>query len=122
MLSKMLNSFFMFSSQGSGWILRKVNSVEAKIAAFATDVHASSYIALQGFLSGCRSWLNIRNHYDHNCCIVLLPRITLLTEVRSGIGKTNPETYKNAEQQPVGDYQMPMPIIRMVHFEDANSA
>ena len=35
MLSKMLNILFMFSSQGSGWILGKVNRLEIKIAAFA---------------------------------------------------------------------------------------
>ena len=62
MLSKMLNVLFMFSSQASGWILRKVNRLEIKIAAFA-PVHASSYIALPGFLNGCRSLLNIRNHF-----------------------------------------------------------
>ena len=39
MLSKMLNILFMFSSQGSGWILRKVKRMEYKIAAFA-PVHA----------------------------------------------------------------------------------
>ena len=66
MLSKMLNILSMFSSQGSGWILRKVNRLEIKIAAFA-PVHASSYIALPGFLNGCRSLLNIRNHFGHNC-------------------------------------------------------
>ena len=32
----------------------------------------------------------------------------------------NPDTYKNAERQPVGDYQMPMPINRIPYFEDAN--
>ena len=50
MLIKMLNILFIFSSQGSGWILRKVNRLEIKIAAFA-PVHASSYIALPGFLN-----------------------------------------------------------------------
>ena len=89
MLIKMLNILFMFSSQGSGWILRKVNRLEIKIA-FA-PVHASSYIALPGFLNGCRSLLNIRNHFDHNCfvyCFVaayhIENRINLLTEGRSG--------------------------------------
>ena len=41
MSSKMLNILFMFSSQGSGWILRKVNRLEIKKAAVA-PVHASS--------------------------------------------------------------------------------
>ena len=41
MLSKMLNILFMFLSHGSEWILRKVNRMEIKIAAFA-PVHASS--------------------------------------------------------------------------------
>ena len=50
MLSKMLDILFMFSSQGSGWILRKVNRLEIKIAAFP-PMHASSYIALPGFLN-----------------------------------------------------------------------
>ena len=101
MLSKMLNILFMFSSQGSGWILRKVNRLEIKIAAFA-PVHASLYIALPDFLNGCRSLLTIRNHLDHNCfvyCFVaayqIKNRISLLTEVRSGTEKTNPDTYKN---------------------------
>ena len=116
----------MFSSQGSGWILRKVNRLEIKIAAFA-PVHASSYIALPDFLNGCRSLLNIRNHFDHNCfvyCFVaayhIKNRINLLTEGRWGTEKTNPDTYKNAERQPVADYQMPMPINRIPYFEDAN--
>ena len=126
MLNKMLNILFMFSSQGSGWILRKVNRLEIKIAAFA-PVHASSYIALPGFLNGCRSLLNIRNHFDHNCFVYyfvaayhIKNRINLLTEGRSETEKTNPDTYKNAERQPVGDYQMPMPINRIPYFEDAN--
>ena len=116
----------MFSSQGSGWISRKVNRLEIKIAAFAT-VHGSSYIALPGFLHGCRSLLNIRNHFDQNCfvyCFVaayhIKFRINLLTEGRSGIEKTNPDMYKNAERQQVGHYQMPMPINRIPYFEDAN--
>ena len=126
MLSKMLNILFMFSSQGSGWILRKVNRLEIKIAVFA-PVHASSCIALSGFLNGCRSLLSIRNHFDHNCfvyCFVaeyhIKNRINLLTEDRSGTEKTNPDTNKNAERQPVGDYQMPMPINMIPYFEDAN--
>ena len=55
----------MFSSQGSGWILRKVYRLEIKKAAFAR-VPASKYIALPGFLNGCRSMLNKRYHFDHN--------------------------------------------------------
>ena len=119
MLSNMLNILFMFSSPGSGW---KVNRLEIKIAAFA-PVHASSCIALPGVLKGCRSLLNIRNHFDHNCFVAayhMKNRINLLTEGRSGTEKTNPDTYKNAERQPVGDYQMPMPINRIPYFEDAN--
>ena len=119
MLSKMLNILFMFLSQGSGWILRKVNRLEINIAAFAT-VHASSYIALPSFLNGCRSLFNIRNQFDHNCflyCFVaayhIKNRINLLTEGRSGTEKTNPDTYKNAERQPVGYNKMPMPIKRI---------
>ena len=52
MTSKVLNNLFMFQLQGSGRILRKVNKMEIKIAAFE-PVHASSYIALPGFLNGC---------------------------------------------------------------------
>ena len=123
---KMLNILLMFSSQGSGWILRKVNRLEIKIAAFA-PVHASSYIALPCFLNGCRSLLIIRNLFDLNCfvyCFVaayhIKNRINLQTEGRSGTEKTNPDTYKNGERQPVEDYQMPMPINRIPYFEDAN--
>ena len=125
MLSKILNPLFMFL-QGSGWILRKVNRLEIKIAALAS-VHASSYIALLAFLNGCSSLLNIQNHFDHHCfvyCFVsaypIKSGIKWLTEGRSGIEKTNPDTYKNVEHQPVGDYQMPMPINRISYFEDAN--
>ena len=110
MLSKMLNILFMFSSQGSRWILRKVYRLEIKIAAFA-PVNTSSYIALPGFLNGCRSLLNIRNYFDHNCfvyCFVaayhIQNRLNLRTEGRSGTEKMNPDTFKNAERQPVGDY------------------
>ena len=85
MLKKKLNILFMFSSQGSGWILRKVNRLEIKLATFV-PVRASSYIALSGFLNGCRSLLNIRNHFDHNCFVYCLVaayhienRIKLLT-------------------------------------------
>ena len=66
MLSRMLSR--MFSSQGSGWIQRKVNRLQIKIAAFA-PVHALSNIALPGFLNECRSLLNIWNKFDHNCFI-----------------------------------------------------
>ena len=47
-------------------------------------------------------------------------RIKLLTESWWEIEKTRSDTYKIAEQQPVGDYQMPIPINRIPYFEDAN--
>ena len=93
-LNKMLYFLFMFSSKGSECILRKLNRLEVKTATFA-PVHASSYIAPPGFLNGCRSLLNIRNHFDHNCfvfCFVAAYHI----KNQSGTEQTNPDTYKNA--------------------------
>ena len=105
MLSKMSNILFMFSSQDNGWILRKVRRLEIKIADFA-PVHASSYIALPGFLNGCRILLNILNQFDQNCfvyCFVaayrLKNRINLLTECRSRTEKTNPDTRLRNDSQ-----------------------
>ena len=44
------------------------------------------------------------------------------TDRRSSvIEKTNQDTYKNSERQPVEDYQMTMPINRIPNFEDANA-
>ena len=84
MLSRMLIILFMFSSQGSGWTLRKENRLKIWIATFA-PVHALSYMVLRGFLNGCRSLSNIRNHFDHICLLYcfIKNRINLLTDRRS---------------------------------------
>ena len=47
-------------------------------------------------------------------------RTNLLTEGGLGNEKKNPDKYKKVERQPVGDYQMPMPINKIPYFEDAN--
>ena len=65
-LDRMMNRIFSFTSNGSGWRFRMVNSFEVKLARFAPIRHGT-YIALPTKFQSERSLLNIRNPGDPNC-------------------------------------------------------
>ena len=55
-----------FSSNGSGWVLEKINNLELKIVKF-NPIRGSSYLALPSELVNDRNLINIRNINDSNC-------------------------------------------------------
>lgn len=130
MIEQMMNNLVNFASNGSGWILEKILEGELKLASFS-PIKGSSYLALPADLNSEASLLNIRNIGDHKCFLYSFVAWHHINEgeplVPPGSNwrkRTNPCTYSPRNpraHQPVGEYDMPMPLNQIDLFEKENS-
>ena len=113
-----------FSSNGSGWVLEKINNSELKIVKF-NPIRGSSYLALSSELVNNRHLLNIRNINDSNCFLYCYTaayhmKYGPVLESTSWRTITSPALYKRTNttaHQAQSEYEMPMAIDKIDSFE-----
>ena len=65
MVDQMLSRIFTFTSNGSDWILKKINGVEVRLVSH-WRISGSPYLALLSAPQNLNCLRNIRNRHDNN--------------------------------------------------------
>ena len=124
MAQQMICVLNCFASNGSGWVLEKIISLELKVVTFNPS-RGSYYLALPSQLLNNRNLLNISNRDDSKYfpyCYTATYHMNFGPTQKSNSWRliTSPALYNSTNvsaHQPQGEFEMPMAVDNIDSFE-----
>ena len=121
-ISKILDGFEQWVSEGSGWVMNRINSITLKIARYH-PIKGKSYIKTPKKIEGKHAIINIQNEDDkcflYSIVAALHPAVNHTQSVYSYAKKL--EELTSTKQLIYDPKDMPMPVSRINKFEKENN-
>ena len=121
-ISKILDGFEQWVSEGSGWVMNRINSITLKIARYR-PIKGKSYIKTPEKMKGKQAIINIQNEDDkcflYSIVAALHPVVNNKQSVYSYSKKL--EELTSTKQLIYDPKDIPMPVSKIKKFEKENN-